>query len=73
VIEIIEPPGAQPTSLMDRLALQTTHQPTPQENEIETYLKAKIPFKTGAIDQKTTPLKWWKVCSFFLYIHQLLT
>ncbi|PLW09803.1 hypothetical protein PCANC_24458 [Puccinia coronata f. sp. avenae] len=61
VIEIIEPPGAQPTSLMDRLALQMTHQPTLQENEIETYLKAKIPFKKGAIDQKTTPLKWWKV------------
>ncbi|PLW20749.1 hypothetical protein PCANC_09325 [Puccinia coronata f. sp. avenae] len=61
VIEIASPPGAQPTSLMDRLAAQTTHQPTPPENEIKTYLKANIPFKKGAINQKTTPLKWWKV------------
>jgi hypothetical protein len=69
VIEIASPPGAQPTSLMDRLAAQTTHQPTPQENEIETYLKANIPFKKGAINQKTTPLKWWKVslCIFCLF------
>jgi hypothetical protein len=55
------PPNNQPTSLMAHLALRMKQKPTAQEYEIEAYFKANLNFKKGAIDRKTTPLKWWKV------------
>ncbi|PLW58392.1 hypothetical protein PCANC_00502 [Puccinia coronata f. sp. avenae] len=60
-IEITKPPSAPPKSIMAGLACCNSHQPTPQENEIKTYLKANLRFKKAVIDHKTTPLKWWKV------------
>jgi hypothetical protein len=50
------------TSIMDCLAAsRQEEQPTPQENEIEGYLKAKPLFKGVDVDNKSTLLKWWKV------------
>ncbi|KAI9622652.1 hypothetical protein KEM48_007142 [Puccinia striiformis f. sp. tritici PST-130] len=57
---IKRPPGLVPTSLMERLATRMVQKATPQGNEIEAYLNANISFEKGAIDHKTTPLKWWK-------------
>jgi hypothetical protein len=68
VIEITKPPSAPPKSIMARLACCNSHQPTPQENEIKTYLKANLRFKQAVIDHKTTPLKWWKVGLLFLLL-----
>ncbi|KAA1098491.1 hypothetical protein PGT21_035827 [Puccinia graminis f. sp. tritici] len=57
---IDRPSNAGPQSLMARLAMRTTQQQTPQENEIEAFLKADLNFKAKAINDKATPLKWWK-------------
>ncbi|POW19525.1 hypothetical protein PSHT_04527 [Puccinia striiformis] len=57
---IKRPPGLVPTSLMERLATRMVQKATLQGNEIEAYLNANISFEKGAIDHKTTPLKWWK-------------
>ncbi|KNE89305.1 hypothetical protein PSTG_17239, partial [Puccinia striiformis f. sp. tritici PST-78] len=61
-ITVVDKPCApEPTSLMAWLASRMKQKPTPQENEIDAYLNVNIAFKKGAIDHKTTPLKWWKV------------
>jgi hypothetical protein len=69
-ITVINPqPKNQSTSssLMDRLASRMSQKPTPQDNEIEAYLKANIVFKKDALEHKSTPLKWWKV-GFFIIV-----
>ncbi|KAA1124377.1 hypothetical protein PGTUg99_029610 [Puccinia graminis f. sp. tritici] len=60
VMLIPRPSTAPAQSLMARLASHMTQQPTAQEDKIEAYLKADLSFKDRDIDDKDTPLRWWK-------------
>ncbi|KAA1070215.1 hypothetical protein PGT21_004164 [Puccinia graminis f. sp. tritici] len=60
IIEKLPNPLPVGTSLMSRLASQITAQPPKESNEVQAYLTADLSFKEGAIDDKKTPLLWWK-------------
>ena len=57
---INKPPSTTPQSLMDCLESSNNQKPTPQQNEIKTFLKARLSFKKGAINDKNLALNWWK-------------
>jgi hypothetical protein len=59
-------------SIMDCLASLNQPQLLTWENEINTYLKAKIRLNKGGIDNKSSPLKWWKVKTTILAISSTL-
>ncbi|PLW23373.1 hypothetical protein PCASD_09811 [Puccinia coronata f. sp. avenae] len=61
VMVIPNPPSNNSTLIMAPLASRTQEQSTPQEDEVGTYLKAKLSiFKVNEINSNNTPLKWWK-------------
>jgi hypothetical protein len=58
------------TLLMSRLAthISKTDQPTAKvKDEVEGYLSAKLKFTDAEINDKDTPLTWWKVKITFLH------
>ncbi|PLW48445.1 hypothetical protein PCANC_10235 [Puccinia coronata f. sp. avenae] len=60
-ITVIEKlPETEPVPLLDWLATLATQNSTPQENEIEAFLKANLCFTSEAIKNHLTPLKWWR-------------
>ncbi|KAA1081961.1 hypothetical protein PGTUg99_030803 [Puccinia graminis f. sp. tritici] len=54
-------PSGAGQSLMSRLASRMAILPTAQDNEVEAYLKATISFTDCELQDKNTPLNWWKV------------
>jgi hypothetical protein len=58
VIEKPIEPKPDSGSILDFLASRNQPQLLPWGNEIDTYLKAKIKLNKGAIDNKSSPLKW---------------
>ncbi|KAA1124662.1 hypothetical protein PGTUg99_027456 [Puccinia graminis f. sp. tritici] len=60
VMEIEKPPTTSSSSFRARLASRMAKKPTTHKNEVESFLRADIFFKDDEIDQKSTPLKWWK-------------
>jgi hypothetical protein len=72
VIEKPIEPKRDSGSIMDCLASRNQPQPLPQENEIDTYLKAKIKLNKVAIDDKSSPLRLWKVKTTILAISSSL-
>ncbi|KNE92927.1 hypothetical protein PSTG_13643 [Puccinia striiformis f. sp. tritici PST-78] len=56
-----EPQTPQPQSLMGWLASRMKSNVTTQDNEITDYLNANLSFEEGAMNNKATPLQWWKI------------
>ncbi|KAI7960293.1 hypothetical protein MJO29_005361 [Puccinia striiformis f. sp. tritici] len=56
-----QPLSPQPQSLMGRLASHMKSNVTTQDNEITDYLNANLSFEEGAMNNKATPLQWWKI------------
>ncbi|KAI9622971.1 hypothetical protein H4Q26_014914 [Puccinia striiformis f. sp. tritici PST-130] len=61
-----QPLSPQPQSLMGRLASHMKSNVTTQDNEITDYLNANLSFEEGAMNNKATPLQWWKVHTYVI-------